>query len=405
MVFVVGSRHANLPPPSGSSTSVAATKLPPTKTIPENVITLALRIVNPDEVSQLLALISNEYQLGNQTKKEFQDLHAYVPFLRSRDPGVREVAALAVTYQQNASLLYVSHEVKNALESLVGFEKLVVRAGNTRSDNDPRFQIKAALADAMEKDVLRAYTSADFWPTAKLAFYTTHNDSMADDIFSRQAAANSTELMLALMRMVLWNRAEALAQNSAKTGNSRGGDIEVTCFYDKRDWGKVKLSNRSNRDLHHLTLSLRADKASAKRVRELEILLGAATAPAVGKETEEIAEAFGNFMKSVDSWYAKDELPARALIHLGVLPAGEKCEVRLFASSLEFNKTRTASYSVWADGVILEQQHMPEYDEAINARLKENAALQKAAEEKRRVGGTADGRKPFDPQARKTRAR
>ena len=314
------------------------------------------------EVSGVLALVSDDYQFGDQTNSRVPDLQRYIPFLQSRNARVREVAALSAVWQQDASLLMVSHDVQNSLDDLVGFETPGTSSRQLFDPNSVKSHVRQALFRAISGGALTGYTNKNFWRDAETIFPAVR-DRSADDMFKGQSNANACQLILAKMRAILHDRAEAMGRSVAGPVNSRPNDLVVTgVFVRGQHWGTVRISNRSSTAISHVTLSLRSDKSAAVRNRGLEGLLVGVASTAGGNDLPEQAKAANDFIESIDSWFSTDEMPIRVLIHLPVIPAGGQCEVPLFDSSQEFAKTRSAVYSLWADQVVLERQPLPGYE-------------------------------------------
>jgi hypothetical protein len=306
-------------------------------------------VVDPEGAWKVLTLVSLEYTLGDTTHPRDHSLAPYVPLLASLNPGVREVAALSATWE-------------------LGVADLTRRAQGARARTEPRVppELWAALDKAKRDGALASYEKADFWYDVKPVF----NDSDVDwltAVYQNFAKNKQLELVLAKMQAIMWHRAEALAKTMVKSKSDRESDVEVKGIFEFGErWGSVSVRNKSASDLEHITLSVTAVKEPPPPGNPgRDAVLGSGLSVAArGIDPARNAALGVNMAGAYANYRDASAMPMRRIVHVGKLAPGEECAVELFPYPLAFAETKSAGYSLWADGVTREGRLLPGYDAA-----------------------------------------
>jgi hypothetical protein len=323
--------------------------------------------VGSEDTFDVLRLVSLEYWLDGQKYPRDHSLPPYIPLLASRNKGAREVAALSAVWE-----IYV-WEYPRAFDRSVASAKRVIAMtlpfANVpplpTSPTPPKVptNLKIALAQAMRDGTLSAYQNANF---PQLVFKEKDPDHI-DDLFQSSADVSQVKLNINKMQAVLWNRAEALAKTNTRTDNSREDDIEVRAvFGSENNWGTMTVRNKSTTALQHFTLAVTAPtKKLPPGNPGLDLVLGmGVTTAARGSDSERNFTAGANLAGSVVNERAIWAMPVRRFIHVPKLAPGVTLKVQVFSSEADFVKTESAAYSIWANGIAIENRGLPEYDEA-----------------------------------------
>jgi hypothetical protein len=324
--------------------------------------------VASEDAWKVLTLVSLEYSLDGKNHLRSHDRLLYLPLLLSHNAGARDVAALSYEWERDVWALKEAHNRRvESVENFIGAR--TPRPPGAGPDptqlTDPP-ELKSAFAQAVKAGALAAFQGAKFWPEAQRAFDEKHRENIAE-MFKTSANYYRVQVHLARMQVILWDRAEALAKATANGDNARGDDIQVKGVFETgKKWGTVTIRNRSNSDLEHITLAVKAPvKPLGPGSPGMDFVLGAGVSAASGENNPAKNKDAGNQLAdSVADDREFRSMPVRVFVHVPKLAPGSECEVRVFRTSMEFAKTQSAAYSLWAAGVTVEGRPLPGYDAA-----------------------------------------
>lgn len=327
------------------------------------------------QASDVLSLISDDYALAGKQLTSGHKAEDFLKLVRSSDPSVRQVAAMGLRMAADTRMAQVAF---NARKVAVGEMLRTELSGSLPPPISAR--VTEALADpGITRELAPFQPLAQWRPLLESLNGTSDNAVMS----VAKATANYyvTELFLLREQSILWQTAGDLARRATAGGKAGGAEVRVHGqFEPDDDFGEIVLTNPSRADLHNLTIVLTLwPKPVDKESEAAYVAIGELAGQLSGSDRPEDQEAVGRWtIMGGKADEAIKSSPIRALVHLPLLPAGQRCRFTFvplgsIQGLVDINAAAGARYSMWADGIEIINQSVPGYDEALR-HAKEDAA-------------------------------
>ncbi len=330
-----------------------------------------------EEASKLLELISLDYRLDGVEHTRIHDLGVYVPFFQSKVDQVRAVAALSCIWEMQTVVVADAYEAQmtGGLQGFLGLpmvvpqgEELVKSESGSSSMTFRGVTIPESvfgmLEEMKQQGALKAFEQAPFWATPADVGDSGGPQSGFGNFISKTAQYYQANLTSMVMQQILWDEAEKLGRATAKGGNTRAGDVEIQMIWEGPKWGTMLVKNKSKKPIKHVTISMvapRQENVSASP--KFDASMGALGSRVTGEEDPRyIALTAATFADAVAAERGMQEVPIRVYAYIDELGPSQEFERVVFKSGLAFATTKGAYYSLWADGISIENQPLPGYE-------------------------------------------
>jgi hypothetical protein len=338
-----------------------------------------------EESSRVLSLVSLEYKLGREKVPRSRDPQSYLRAIGSGDRPVVEVAALSMFWERYAlEYAALSRERMASVDDLIGGMGLLTPGGRgpnpeierQRKDFDAR--LKGPLQQAIRQGALAAFEKKDVLSVPSRGFEEEIRGGLAHAL-DVQANYYAVQRDLAKMQEVLWDRAEQLAKDRAKSGSLGSSDVAVILRVEPPRL-TIALQNKSSRDLHHVTLGATGVEHPRKPTNpRADLALGAGAAALGGEENaRKIARSGLNQASAVQDYEAVMGRPTRIFLHLADLPAGKEVSTSFRFLPADAEKGKLGKFSLWTDEGSVEQSEIGGIPELLEL-FKKNRAKNQVA--------------------------